>query len=182
MDLEMNIVIAIENVEQLLAGGIVAHALRGVAIKNVSFLFLNNQETLTQMSAHCGLNDFAPTTQDSQPDLMFTFSDSTAAATTRAKRKSIYFSKSTDGEIELSQDDICFVTDTTSARMLKDNKRTHIHLTGAIELEIPAFYEGKAEIEEHIKRLQQNTYIGDGLAAVRIAEILKHTLSPEPGT
>jgi hypothetical protein len=183
MDIEMNIVIAIESTEHLLAAGVIAHALRGAAIENVSFRFLKNHEALTPLADLCGLSRFSQVGVKSAPDLLFTFSDSTVAATTIiAKRKAIYFRRATDKEIELNQDDICFVTDTTSAHTLKHAKRNHIHLTGAIEIEIPAFYDGKAQIEEHIKGMQQSTYSGDGLASVRIAEILKHTLSPEPGT
>jgi hypothetical protein len=183
MDIEMNVVIAIEDTRQLLAGGIIAHALCGVAFENTTFQFLKNHQELKHIADHCGLNRFLQIEIKSEADLLFAFSDSEyASPTIIAKRKAIYFDKAAGFEVAMNQDDICFVADHDSASDLKRGKRNHIHLTGAIEIEIPTFYSGKAQIEEYLKGIHQNDYRGDGLASVRIAEILKHTLSPEPGT
>lgn len=179
----MNIAIAVENEVQMRKAGILAQALKGVSFENISILLSEETHDLVHLAHDSELEDLLKDEENGMLDLLI-FLTPTAINTIKAtsSRRAIYFGGTIKNEIVLHRSDICFTSDAESAEKLKNFGSENVHVSGPLEDETLPQHPDESVVNQIFSKFRYPLHKSSGLASLRMAEIIKHTLSPEPGT
>lgn len=172
----MNITIVIETAEQLMVAGKIIDALHATSAMRGYIQSERAELKIDALSSLIGRELIS--TQ--KADFVFTFPSIQTAA--NAEKHGVYIEHVDDLNGISKGASLYFVANIDIVQAMKENGYQNTYLTGSIQMELSDFYKDTVFEKEVARLIAGQQHAGDMLASVRIAEIIKHHLSPEPGT